>query len=42
MGTYGSRSISVGGAALMRALDKMEAKAKNIAADTKSDKHLPA
>jgi carbon-monoxide dehydrogenase large subunit len=32
MGTYGSRSISVGGAALMRALDKIEAKAKKIAA----------
>src|SRR5690606_23208370 len=27
MGTYGSRSISVGGAAIMRALDKIEAKA---------------
>ena len=32
MGTYGSRSISVGGAALMKALDKIEAKAKKIAA----------
>ncbi len=32
MGTYGSRSISVGGAALMRALDKIETKAKKIAA----------
>jgi carbon-monoxide dehydrogenase large subunit len=32
MGTYGSRSISVGGAAIMRALDKVEAKAKKIAA----------
>jgi len=32
MGTYGSRSISVGGAALMRALDKIESKAKKIAA----------
>jgi carbon-monoxide dehydrogenase large subunit len=32
MGTYGSRSISVGGAAIMRALDKIEAKAKKIAA----------
>jgi carbon-monoxide dehydrogenase large subunit len=32
MGTYGSRSISVGGAAIMRALDKIETKAKKIAA----------
>ncbi|MEZ7814334.1 MAG: xanthine dehydrogenase family protein molybdopterin-binding subunit [Burkholderiaceae bacterium] len=32
MGTYGSRSVSVGGAAIMRALDKIEAKAKKIAA----------
>ena len=32
MGTYGSRSISVGGAAIMKALDKIEAKAKKIAA----------
>jgi len=32
MGTYGSRSISVGGAAVMKALDKIEAKAKKIAA----------
>ncbi|MBC7601055.1 MAG: molybdopterin-dependent oxidoreductase, partial [Ramlibacter sp.] len=32
MGTYGSRSISVGGAAIMKALDKNEAKAKKIAA----------
>jgi carbon-monoxide dehydrogenase large subunit len=32
MGTYGSRSISVGGAAIMRALDKIKAKAKKIAA----------
>ncbi|MEJ5990191.1 xanthine dehydrogenase family protein molybdopterin-binding subunit [Ramlibacter sp. PS3R-8] len=32
MGTYGSRSISVGGAALMKALDKIETKAKKIAA----------
>jgi carbon-monoxide dehydrogenase large subunit len=32
MGTYGSRSISVGGAAIMRALDRIEAKAKKIAA----------
>ncbi|MET0811334.1 MAG: xanthine dehydrogenase family protein molybdopterin-binding subunit, partial [Thermoleophilaceae bacterium] len=31
-GTYGSRSISVGGAAIMKALDKIEAKAKKIAA----------
>jgi len=28
MGTYGSRSISVGGSAIMRAIDKIEAKAK--------------
>jgi carbon-monoxide dehydrogenase large subunit len=32
MGTYGSRSISVGGAAIMRALDKIETKARKIAA----------
>ena len=32
MGTYGSRSISVGGSAIMRALDKIEVKAKKIAA----------
>ena len=32
MGTYGSRSISVGGAAIMKALDKIESKAKKIAA----------
>ncbi len=32
MGTYGSRSISVGGAAIMKALDRIEAKAKKIAA----------
>ena len=32
MGTYGSRSISVGGAAIMRALDKIETKAKKVAA----------
>ncbi|MFL6647090.1 MAG: xanthine dehydrogenase family protein molybdopterin-binding subunit [Sulfurifustaceae bacterium] len=32
MGTYGSRSIAVGGAALMKALDKIEAKGKKIAA----------
>ncbi|MFC3146720.1 xanthine dehydrogenase family protein molybdopterin-binding subunit [Piscinibacterium candidicorallinum] len=32
MGTYGSRSISVGGAAIMKALDKVIAKGKKIAA----------
>ena len=32
MGTYGSRSIAVGGSAMMKALDKIEAKAKKIAA----------
>ncbi|CAB3752855.1 xanthine dehydrogenase family protein molybdopterin-binding subunit [Paraburkholderia humisilvae] len=32
MGTYGSRSIAVGGSAIMKALDKVEAKAKKIAA----------
>ena len=32
MGTYGSRSISVGGAAIMKALDKIENKARKIAA----------
>jgi carbon-monoxide dehydrogenase large subunit len=32
MGTYGSRSISVGGSAIMKALDKIEAKAKKIVA----------
>ena len=32
MGTYGSRSLAVGGAAIMKALDKIEAKAKKIAA----------
>jgi carbon-monoxide dehydrogenase large subunit len=32
LGTYGSRSLSVGGAAIMKALDKIEAKAKKIAA----------
>jgi len=32
MGTYGSRSIAVGGTAIMKALDKIEAKAKRIAA----------
>jgi carbon-monoxide dehydrogenase large subunit len=32
MGTYGSRSIAVGGAAIMRALDKVVAKGKKIAA----------
>jgi aerobic carbon-monoxide dehydrogenase large subunit len=31
MGTYGSRSGSVGGAAISRALDKIEAKAKKVA-----------
>jgi carbon-monoxide dehydrogenase large subunit len=32
MGTYGSRSLSVGGSAIMKALDKIEVKAKKIAA----------
>ncbi|MEQ9125863.1 MAG: xanthine dehydrogenase family protein molybdopterin-binding subunit, partial [Alphaproteobacteria bacterium] len=32
MGTYGSRSLAVGGSALFKALDKVEAKAKKIAA----------
>jgi len=32
MGTYGSRSLAVGGTAIMKALDKIEAKAKKIAA----------
>jgi aerobic carbon-monoxide dehydrogenase large subunit len=32
MGTYGSRSIAVGGAAIMKALDKIIAKGKKIAA----------
>src|SRR5690606_26209544 len=32
MGTYGSRSIAVGGSAIVRALDKIEAKGKKIAA----------
>ena len=32
MGTYGSRSLAVGGSALTKALDKIEAKAKRIAA----------
>jgi carbon-monoxide dehydrogenase large subunit len=32
MGTYGSRSLAVGGSAIMRALDKIEDKAKKIAA----------
>ncbi|MBN9406561.1 MAG: xanthine dehydrogenase family protein molybdopterin-binding subunit [Burkholderiales bacterium] len=32
MGTYGSRSLSVGGTAIMKALDKIEEKAKKIAA----------
>jgi carbon-monoxide dehydrogenase large subunit len=32
MGTYGSRSIAVGGTALMKALDKIVAKARKVAA----------
>ncbi|MDD5324947.1 MAG: xanthine dehydrogenase family protein molybdopterin-binding subunit [Polaromonas sp.] len=32
MGTYGSRSLAVGGSAIMKALDKIETKAKKIAA----------
>lgn len=32
MGTYGSRSISVGGSALMKAIDKVKDKARKIAA----------
>ncbi len=32
MGTYGSRSIAVGGAAIVKAMEKVEAKAKKIAA----------
>ncbi len=32
MGTYGSRSLSVGGTAIYKALDKVEAKARKIAA----------
>jgi carbon-monoxide dehydrogenase large subunit len=32
MGTYGSRSLAVGGAAVMKALDKIEEKCKKIAA----------
>src|SRR5580698_3429277 len=32
MGTYGSRSIAVGGSAIMKALDKIEDKARKIAA----------
>ncbi len=32
MGTYGSRSLAVGGSALSKALDKVETKAKKIAA----------
>ncbi len=39
MGTYGSRSISVGGAAIMKALDKIEAKAKKIAAHLMEASH---
>ena len=31
MGTYGSRSIAVGGTAIVKAMDKVEAKAKKIA-----------
>ncbi|GIZ50102.1 xanthine dehydrogenase family protein molybdopterin-binding subunit [Noviherbaspirillum aridicola] len=32
MGTYGSRSLAVGGSAIIKALDKIEAKGKQIAA----------
>jgi aerobic carbon-monoxide dehydrogenase large subunit len=32
MGTYGSRSLAVGGSAIVKALDKIEAKGKKIAA----------
>ncbi len=32
MGTYGSRSIAVGGTAIIKAMEKVEAKAKKIAA----------
>ena len=32
MGTYGSRSLAVGGSAISRAMDKIEVKAKKIAA----------
>src|SRR3546814_14571449 len=32
MGTYGSRSLAVGGSAVMKALDKIEEKSKKIAA----------
>ena len=32
MGTYGSRSLAVGGSAIVKAMDKIEAKAKKIAA----------
>ena len=32
MGTYGSRSVAVGGTAIVKAMDKVEAKAKKIAA----------
>ena len=32
MGTYGSRSLAVGGSAIVKALEKVEAKAKKIAA----------
>ena len=31
MGTYGSRSLAVGGSAIVKAMDKVEAKAKKIA-----------
>ena len=32
MGTYGSRSLAVGGSAMVKAVDKIVAKAKKIAA----------
>ncbi|HAR24648.1 MAG TPA: carbon monoxide dehydrogenase, partial [Bradyrhizobium sp.] len=32
MGTYGSRSLAVGGTAIVKAMEKVEAKAKKIAA----------
>ena len=32
MGTYGSRSLAVGGSAIVKAIDKIIAKAKKIAA----------
>src|SRR5258705_2180746 len=31
MGTYGSRSLAVGGSAIVKAMDKVESKAKKIA-----------